>query len=49
MQVRGVLVRSVNDRAYLIHGATEDAVNTPNEVDFIYSEVDPLTIKSGRE
>lgn len=26
MQVRGVFVCSVNDRAYLIHGATEDAV-----------------------
>ena len=42
--VYGVVVESVNDRYYMIHGATEDAVNTSNEVDFIYTEVDGSTI-----
>jgi uncharacterized phage protein (TIGR01671 family) len=42
--VYGVPVFSVNARCYMIHGATEDAVNTQNEVDFIYSEVDPKTV-----
>lgn len=42
--VYGVPVCSTNDRCYMIHGATEDAVNTHNEVDFIYTEVDPTTV-----
>ena len=42
--VYGVPVYSVNDRCYMIHGATEDAINTKNEVDFIYSEVIPETV-----
>lgn len=40
----GVPVKSVNDNMYLIHSATEDAINTRNEVDFIYSEVYPKTV-----
>jgi hypothetical protein len=42
--VWGVPVVSVNDRWYMIHGATEDAINTYNEVDFYYTEVDPETV-----
>ena len=42
--VYGVPVYSVNGKCYMIHGATEDAVNSANEVDFIYSDVDPDTV-----
>ena len=42
--IYGYTVKSVNDRWYLITYATEDAVNTRNEIDFLYIEVDPLTI-----
>lgn len=42
--VYGMPVKSVNDRCYMIVGATEDAVNTSNEVDFMYVEVDPKTV-----
>ncbi len=42
--VYGMPVESVNGRVYIIHGATEDAINTHNEVDFIYSEVIPETV-----
>ena len=42
--VYGSVVESVNDRMYMIHGATENAINTCNEVGFIYSEVIPETI-----
>lgn len=42
--VYGSPVKSINDRVYMIHGATEDAINTKNEVDFIYSEVIPETV-----
>lgn len=42
--VYGMPVESVNDRCYMIVGATEDAVNTRNEVDFMYIEVDPETV-----
>lgn len=42
--VYGTPIESVNDRVYMIHGATEDAVNTTNEVDFIYTEVVPETL-----
>lgn len=37
-------VKSLNDKMYMIHGATEDAINTRNEVDFVYSEVDPESV-----
>lgn len=40
----GVPVKSVNDNMYLIHSATEDAINTFNDVDFVYSEVIPETV-----
>ena len=42
--VYGVPVYSVNGKCYMIHGATEDAVNSANEVDFIYSDVNPDTV-----
>ena len=42
--VYGFLVTSVNDRAYIIVYATEDAVNTRNEIDFLYREVIPETV-----
>ncbi len=42
--VYGMPVQSVNDRCYMIVGATEDAVNTRNEIDFMYVEVDPGTL-----
>jgi uncharacterized phage protein (TIGR01671 family) len=42
--VYGYYVKSTNDRAYIIRYATEDAVNTPNEIDFLYNEVDPETV-----
>ena len=45
IMVYGVPVQSVNDRVYIIHGATEDAINTINEVDFIYTEVVPDSVK----
>ena len=41
--VVGGYVKSVNDRAYIIVYATEDAVNTRNEIDFLYIEVIPET------
>ena len=34
--VTGFYAKSVNDRAYIIVYATEDAVNTRNEIDFLY-------------
>ena len=43
--VYGVPVKSVNDKVYMIHGATEDAINTRNEVDFYYTEVIPETVE----
>lgn len=43
--VYGVPVGSVNGKHYMIHGATEDAANTRNEVDFYYSEIDSKTIR----
>lgn len=42
--VYGVPAYSVNGKCYMIHGATEDAVNSSNEVDFIYSDVNPDTV-----
>lgn len=42
--VFGHYVKSVNDRAYIIIYATEDAVNTINEIDFVYIEVIPETV-----
>ena len=42
--VYGVPVESINGRVYMIVGATEDAVNTKNDVDFIFIEVEPDTI-----
>ena len=42
--VYGFLVTSVNDRAYIIVYATEDAVNTRNEIDFLYRDVIPHTV-----
>ncbi|NLD33069.1 MAG: hypothetical protein GX662_12585 [Trichococcus flocculiformis] len=42
--VFGLYVKSVNDRAYIIVCATEDAVNTRNEVDFLYIEIIPETV-----
>jgi uncharacterized phage protein (TIGR01671 family) len=42
--VYGVPVYSVNDIAYMIHGATEDAINTDNQVDFYFTEVIPETV-----
>ena len=41
--VTGFYAKSVNDRAYIIVYATEDAVNTRNEIDFLYIEVIPET------
>ena len=43
--IEGIPVSSVNDRLYMIVYATEDAVNTQNEVDFLFIEVDPATIE----
>ena len=37
--LRGVLIKSVNNRYYIIVYATEDVINTLNEVDFAYDEV----------
>ena len=42
--VYGYIVKSVNDRCYIIGYATEDAVNTRNEIDFMYNEVDHKTV-----
>lgn len=42
--VYGTVVNSVNDKCYMVHGATEDAVNSNNKVDFYFSEVNPDTI-----
>ena len=42
--VFGLYVKSANDRAYIIIYATEDAVNTGNEIDFLYIEVTPETV-----
>lgn len=42
--VYGYYVKSANDRAYIIIYATEDAVNTGNEIDFLYIEVIPETV-----
>ena len=42
--VYGLCVKSVNDRAYIIIYATEDAINTRNEIDFLYIEVTPETV-----
>lgn len=42
--VYGYYVKSVNDRAYIISYTTEDAVNTTNEIDFLYNEVDPESV-----
>ena len=42
--VEGVPIESVNGVWYMVHGATEDAINTPNETDFVYSEIRPETI-----
>jgi uncharacterized phage protein (TIGR01671 family) len=40
----GVPVESVNGRWYMIHGATEDAINTNNAIDFYYTEIDGNTV-----
>lgn len=42
--VYGYYVKSTNDRAYIIRYATEDAINTNNEIDFLYHEVIPETV-----
>jgi len=42
--VYGFPVYSVNDKCYIILNATEDAINTLNEVDFVFVEVDPKTV-----
>jgi len=42
--VEGIPVESVNGRTYMIVKATEDAINTMNEVDFVYAEVIPESI-----
>ena len=41
----GVPVESVNGKAYIVHGATEDAINTSNDVDFYFTEVIPKTVR----
>jgi len=40
----GYFVKSVNDRTYIISYATEDAINTLNEIDFMYNEVIPESV-----
>lgn len=42
--VEGAVVKSINGRVYIIFNATEDAINTLNEVDFCYHEVIPETV-----
>lgn len=42
--IEGFPVESVNNKIYMIVYATEDAINTKNEVDFIYEEVNPETV-----
>jgi hypothetical protein len=42
--VFGLPISSVNDKCYMIIGATEDAINTNNEVDFMFVEVIPETL-----
>ena len=42
--VFGFYIKSVNDRAYIVVYSTEDAINTKNELDFIYIEVIPETV-----
>lgn len=42
--VYGVPVKSVNGKFYMIHGATEDAINTFNDVDFFFTEIIEDTI-----
>jgi len=42
--VYGTPIMSVNNRTYMIHGATEDSINTQNIVEFYYCEVDTQTV-----
>jgi len=42
--VYGYYFKSVNDRDYIVSYATEEVVNTTNEIDFLYNEVIPETV-----